>query len=195
VLAEEVAGPLGVADELFLGVPESAHGRLARFVDDPQGAAVFAALPPDLPLFRFGGRELVPDAALANRPDLLRHDIPAMGTATARALARMYAALLDEVDGVRLIPPARLAEATAVATGGTDVATGAPASYGLGWSVGTLGQNPAAATVFGMPGIGGSAAYADTATGISVALTKNHFNPTEMAAFEQVHRLATEALG
>ncbi|MCO1660387.1 serine hydrolase domain-containing protein [Pseudonocardia humida] len=199
VLAEEVAAPLGVADELFLGVPEAAHARLARFVDDPGGAAVFAALPADLPLFRFGGRELVPDAALANRPDLLRHDVPGMGTASARALARMYAALRDEVDGVRLVSPARLAEITTVAPTGpgarTDRVTGAPATYGLGWSVGTLGQAPAAPTVFGMPGIGGSAAYADTATGIAVAVTKNHLNPVEMTAFEQVHRLATAALG
>ena len=34
VLREEVAGPLGIADELYFGVPESELGRLARLEDD-----------------------------------------------------------------------------------------------------------------------------------------------------------------
>jgi len=41
-------------------------------------------------------------------------DIPAGGKTSARAIARMYAALLGEVDGVRLISPERLRETTAV---------------------------------------------------------------------------------
>jgi CubicO group peptidase (beta-lactamase class C family) len=106
----------------------------------------------------------------------------------------MYAALLDEVDGVRLIPPERLAAVTTVATSGTDRLTGAPASYGLGYTAGTIGQRPVAPTVFGMVGVGGSAAYADTATGITVAQTKNHFNPIEINACERVHELAVAEL-
>ena len=35
VLREEVAGPLGVADELYFGMPEAEHGRLARLEDAP----------------------------------------------------------------------------------------------------------------------------------------------------------------
>ena len=38
VLREEVAGPLGVADELWFGMPPSEHHRLARLEDEP-GAA------------------------------------------------------------------------------------------------------------------------------------------------------------
>ena len=37
VLREDVAGPLGVADELYFGMPESEHGRLAR-LEDEEGA-------------------------------------------------------------------------------------------------------------------------------------------------------------
>jgi CubicO group peptidase (beta-lactamase class C family) len=55
-------------------------------------------------------------------------------------------------------------------------------------------MRPVAPSVFGMVGVGGGAAYADTSTGLSVAVTKNRFNPVEMNAFDQVWDLATEAL-
>ncbi|MGH3758026.1 serine hydrolase domain-containing protein [Actinophytocola sp.] len=194
VLAEDVAGPLGVADELYFGVPAAAHGRLARFTDDPAGAAMFASVAADLPLFNAGPPDLTPGATLANRTDLLAADAPSWGVLSARAVARMYAALLDEVDGVRLVSPARLRAMSTVATSGTDEMTGAPAHYGLGYTVGTLGQRPVAPTVFGMVGVGGSAAYADTATGITVAVTKNRFNPVEINAYDRVHELAVAVL-
>jgi CubicO group peptidase (beta-lactamase class C family) len=37
-LAEDVAGPLGVADEVYFGVPDSALGRVAPLEDDPAWA-------------------------------------------------------------------------------------------------------------------------------------------------------------
>lgn len=194
VLAEEVAGPLGVAGELYFGVPESAHARLARFADDPAGVAMFASVAGDLPLFNAGPPALTPRAELANDVRLLSADAPSWGVLSARAVARMYAALLDPVDGVRLVSPERLTAVTTVATSGVDEMTGAPASYGLGYTVGTIGQAPATPTTFGMVGVGGSAAYANTATGITVALTKNRFNPVEINAYERVHALAVAEL-
>jgi len=194
VLAGEVAGPLGVGDEVFFGVPAPAAGRVATLQDDPTGAAIFASLPADFPLFKSGPRAIFPSAALANRPDVIAADIPSMGIASARGLARTYAALMDEVDGVRLVSPDRLAEITTQSTTGIDVMTGGPAQYGLGYTVGFLGNGPAAPTVFRMVGMGGSACYADTATGITVAVTKNRFNPIEMNAYDQVHALAVAAL-
>jgi CubicO group peptidase (beta-lactamase class C family) len=195
VLAERIGKPLGVEDEVYFGVPASAIGRVATLQDDPAGAAMFASLPPDFPLFRSGPRALIPNAEFGNRADIRRADIPSMGTLSARGVARMYAALMDEVDGVRLVPPERLRQLSTLATTGTDVMTGGPAQYGLGYTVGWIGMTPVSPTVFGMVGIGGSAAYADTATGITVAVTKNRFNPTEINAFEQVHALVVAALG
>jgi hypothetical protein len=43
---------------------------------------------------------------------------------TARAMARMYAALLGEVDGVRLLSPERLREVTTLATSATTSSSG-----------------------------------------------------------------------
>lgn len=194
VLAGGLGERLGIGRELYFGVPASELDRVARFEDDPAGAAMFASLPPDFPLFKSGPRELFPNAALANNVGVTTADIPAWGTVSARAMARMYAALLDEVDGVRLVSPERLKEISGLATTGNDEMTGGPAQYGLGYTIGQVGMRPVAPTVFGMVGIGGSAAYADTATGVSVAVTKNRFNPTEINAFDQVYDLATKAL-
>lgn len=194
VLAEGIGERLGVAGELFFGVPAAALDRVARCEDDPEGAAMFASLPPDFPLFKAAPLQLFPNAAYANNPGLISSDVPAGGIVTARSMARMYAALLDEVDGVRLVSPARLREIASLSTAGNDEMTGGPARYGLGYTIGQVGMRPVAPTVFGMVGFGGGAAYADTATGVAVAVTKNRFNPVEMNAFDQVWELATGAL-
>jgi CubicO group peptidase (beta-lactamase class C family) len=181
VLAEEVAGPLGVADELWFGMPASEHHRLARLEDEPAAAELaaqmMASMPPDLPMFRSAPPELFPNAEFGNRADTLAADIPAGGKTSARAIARMYAALLGEVDGVRLLTPERLAEATAVSSSGTDEVFGNPSTWGLGYGIGgPTGDAKTAPTVFGLGGVGGSFVCGDTASGIAWAVTKNRIS-------------------
>ena len=98
VLAEEVAGPLGVAGELWFGMPASEQHRLARLEDEPGAAEAaeqwLASMPPDLPMFKAGPMSTFPNADFGNRADTLAADIPAGGKTSARAIARMYAALL-----------------------------------------------------------------------------------------------------
>jgi CubicO group peptidase (beta-lactamase class C family) len=53
VLREEVAAPLGIADELYFGVPAPELGRLARLEDVDGMAAFLASLPDDSPFFRW----------------------------------------------------------------------------------------------------------------------------------------------
>jgi CubicO group peptidase (beta-lactamase class C family) len=193
VLREEVAAPLGVADELFLGVPESELGRLARLEEAEGNQEMFAAMPEDSPVFKLGPPECT-TAAYGNRADVLTADIPAGGTMTARAVARMYAALLDEVDGVRLISPERLREVSAVAMTGVDQIFGFPSSWGLGYSIGQFMSNAHETQhVFGVGGVGGSHAYADTATGTTFALTKNRLTPSFDTA-EQVGGIVAKAV-
>jgi len=142
ILREEVAGPLGVADELFFGVPESELGRLARLEEAEGNVEMVATTPTDIPFFKVvdgytaAPLAALPNAAFGNRTDVLTADIPAGGTMTARAVARMYAALLGEVDGVRLISPERLREITAVAIAGDDEIAGFPATWALGYHIG-----------------------------------------------------------
>ena len=174
VLREDVAGPLGIADELYFGVPESELGRLARLEDEEGGAESLVAMPDDSPILKWGPRVTFPTAEFGNRADVLMADIPAGGKMSARAMARMYAALLDEVDSVRLISPERLREISAPAFSGKDEIMGNPVTWALGYAIGRIGTDQQeTSSVFGMGGAGGSNAYADTATGTTFALTKN----------------------
>ena len=93
---------------------------------NPAAMAAMATMPQDLPMFKAGPMSLMPTAGLGNRPDILAADIPAGGKTSARAIARMYAAMLGEVDGTRLISPERLREATTVAMRGNDEVFGMP---------------------------------------------------------------------
>jgi CubicO group peptidase (beta-lactamase class C family) len=182
LLDEEVAGPLGVAGELWFGMPASEQHRLAPLEDEPgaadMAAQMMASMPPDLPMFKAGPPETFPNAAFGNRPDTLAADIPAVGKVSARAIARMYAALLGEVDGVRLLSPERLAEVTAVSSSGTDEVFGQPTTWGLGYGLGgPTGDAKDRPTTFGLGGVGGSYACGDTAGGLAWAVTKNRVSP------------------
>jgi CubicO group peptidase (beta-lactamase class C family) len=196
ILREEVAGPLGVADELFFAVPKPEQGRLAWLEDapiPPEMAAAMSEMPEDSPMLKVGPAECT-TAAYGNRADVLNANIPAGGTVTARAVARMYAALLGEVDGVRLLSPERLREVSAMAMSGTDQIFGFPTAWGLGYSIGQFMSNAEETRhVFGVGGVGGSHAYADAATGTTFALTKNRLAPSFDTA-EQVAGIVTKAV-
>jgi CubicO group peptidase (beta-lactamase class C family) len=199
VLLEELSGPLGVGDQLYFGMPAQEQHRLALLEDAPMDPAAMAAMPPmppDLPMFRAAPMTLMPNAALGNRSDILAADIPAGGKTSARAIARMYAAMLDEVDGVRLMSPARLREATALSTSGTDEVFGNHTRWALGYAVGGLGSASESgdnASVFGVGGLGGSFACGDTATGISFAVTKNRLT-MDFNAATRLGEMVTSAL-
>jgi CubicO group peptidase (beta-lactamase class C family) len=194
VLREELAGPLGVADELYFGMPASELGRLARLEDAPGGAEMLASMPDDSPMFRAGPKATWPDAEFGNRRDILMADIPAGGKNSARAIARMYAALLGEVDGVRLLPPERVREIAAPAMRGIDQVFGNPVTWGLGYSIGQLGSNADdSPTVIGMGGVGGSWACADTATGTAIAVAKNLLT-ADFSTSERITGIVAEAV-
>lgn len=194
VLREEVAAPLGIADELYFGVPASELRRLAR-LEDVEGMAEFlAGLPDDAPFFRWAPRAVSANAEFGNRTDVLMADIPAGCKTSARAMAHMYAALLGEVDGVRLVSPERLSEISAPAFAGVDQIMGNRSTWALGYAVGWPGTDPeGTSTVFGMAGAGGSYAGADPATGVAFALTKNRLTP-DMGAVERISGIVTEAV-
>jgi len=194
VLREEVAEPLSIADEIYFGVPESELGRLARLEDMEGSAQMLASMPDDSPFFKLGPRQVTPTAEFGNRRDVLMADIPAGGKMSARAVARMYAALVGEVDGVRLVSPERLREISSGTFSGVDEIMGFPTTWALGYSVGRLGADPQETkSVLGTGGVGGSFACADTATGVTWALTKNRLT-AGFGAAEQISEIVTEAV-
>jgi CubicO group peptidase (beta-lactamase class C family) len=113
-----------------------------------------------------------------NRPDARRACVPASsGIMSARSLARLYAALLPGgVDGVELLPPCRVREATVrqIPSGAAPGPQAARISLGyfLGGEGDDMGHRP---TVFGHGGFGGSIGFADPECRLAVGLTKNLF--------------------
>lgn len=169
-LRDEIAAPLGVEDELHFGVPPRLVRGVAR--QGPDGAAP-PRPEPGSPLDSAVPPGVAPSAAFANRTDVLCADIPAQGTMTARAAARMYAALLGHIPGVRLVSPARLHMMAATAFSGVDQVMGFPTSWALGYSQARLGAESRPGSTFGMVGSNGSAAYADIDSGVAVAVMRN----------------------
>ncbi|MEU4347785.1 serine hydrolase domain-containing protein [Streptomyces sp. NPDC023838] len=177
LLREELVGPLGVADSLLFSVPDHLVAGLATCYDGGW-SAYLDRMPPDSPFFAFAPRRVLPVAALANRADFRRAALPANGTMTARAAARVYAALAcGELDGVRLVSEATLKEATTPRTSGEDRSLGFPLLKGYGFMLGGAGsvvRSPDGG--FGTNGSGGSAASADPAHRFSFAVTKNRMS-------------------
>jgi CubicO group peptidase (beta-lactamase class C family) len=172
VLRTQIAGPLGVADELHFGVPGHLLARVARA--GPGGAA---PPPPDPPATQGPAHppRVQPTAAFTNRSDVLSADIPSQGTMSARAAARLYAALLGHVDGVHLVSPERLQTMAAPAFSGTDQVMGFPTEWALGYSPARLGTaQPRPGSTFGMVGSNGTAAYADIDSEVVIAVMRNH---------------------
>ncbi|TXS35371.1 class A beta-lactamase-related serine hydrolase [Streptomyces sp. uw30] len=186
--SEEVAAPLGV--DFFIGLPASERGRVSRMVhqqpDVDLATVPVEAIPEEL-------RELVaawrdPDS-LSNRafaitepaeidfnsPEVQAAELPASnGIGTARGLARMYAALIGEVDGVRLFTTETLAGATDEQACGLDQVMLIPSRFGSGYMLPTETNPMAGPSSFGHAGRGGSLAFADPEHGISFGYVMNH---------------------
>jgi CubicO group peptidase (beta-lactamase class C family) len=170
-VAEEIAAPLGL-DGLFFGVPTAELGRVATLTDAPE--LLVPAAPSPVP-------NIAPEGALSaaemNRTAARQAVLPAYGLcANARSLAKVYAALIGEgIDGVQLLPPERVAQASALEVDSVNASSGEPLRFGLGYRVGG-GDTPwlgARGAAFGHDGHGGAIAYAEPEHGLAVGFTKN----------------------
>jgi len=85
----------------------------------------------------------------------------ANGITTARSLARMYAATVGEVDGVRLIDDATVASARAEAVDGPDACLVVSSRFGMGFMLDGELTPMLSPSSFGHAGAGGSLGYAD----------------------------------
>ncbi|MGH2685668.1 MAG: serine hydrolase domain-containing protein, partial [Actinomycetota bacterium] len=125
--AAEVAGPLGL--DFFIGCPAGEADRVSRLVTwsrpDPESDAAKIweqFLGPET----LTGRALNLGTAFAahevwNLPEVHAAEVPAAnGITDARSLSRMYAALIGEVDGVRLLRPETVEHARQRLTRGHD---------------------------------------------------------------------------
>ncbi|RAI59523.1 serine hydrolase domain-containing protein [Roseicella frigidaeris] len=164
VIRDRLLAPLGLAEEVFVGLPEAEHGRAADIYDPPAEG-------------RFPPREGENHAQhhLAGIPG-------GGGYGTARGMAAFYQMLAQGgvLGGVRLFSPRLIAFVTRNFTGDRiDEYMGLPMCRGLGPH--SRGEHPvvrglgaiAHPRVFGHGGVGSSYCWADPTSGVSFAFFSN----------------------
>jgi CubicO group peptidase (beta-lactamase class C family) len=180
LLAVEAAEPLGL--ELWIGLPEEFEPRVATNYTppepaDPEQRALGAkSMGPDTLL----GRVLadpagaLPYGPIWNTRALHAAELPSSnGIASARGLARFYAALIGEVGGVRLLTPETVAAASASQVLGPDRVILLPTHFASGFALPPMLCPEAPDTAFGHPGAGGSLGFADPASGLAFGYVMN----------------------
>lgn len=172
--ADEVAAPLGL--QFWIGLPEVEEPRVARLIQmgrpevpegfDPESlpAEVKAVMAAFLDPNSVTQRALnVTDPPLDwNDPEVHAAQIPAAnGICDARSLARMYASLIGEVDGVRLFTDRTVRSATETESDGRDQVLLTDSRFGKGFMLSSPFSPLGGPRSFGHPGAGGSLGFAD----------------------------------
>ncbi|MGW0598607.1 serine hydrolase domain-containing protein [Streptomyces sp. NPDC002776] len=193
-IAAHLAGPLGA--DFWLGLPaaEEAAGRAGRVgrVDgpEPSSGAVLRARPKRSVTEAYADPGSLTRRAFAaitpfpnqNDPAYRATALPATnGIATADGLARVYAALIGEVDGVRLFDEATARLARAEESAGPDRVLVVNTRFGLGFMLHGSASPLLSPDSFGHPGRGGSLGFADPASGIAFGYVTNGFRKTVTA--------------
>jgi CubicO group peptidase (beta-lactamase class C family) len=188
VIQEEIARPLGIEGQMYVGIPAGVEDRLAslKAAPPPPPGTVLPKIPMDHDFFK----------AMPMKQDFTYNDLrirqacipSANGHFTARALARMYGALANggEIDGARLVSPTRIKDMHRVMTTDTDRVLMMAMNKGIGFFLGgetngVRGVQGPRITAFGHSGAGGSTAFADPEVGLSIAVTINQMQGTLQA--------------
>ncbi|MFA6289880.1 MAG: serine hydrolase domain-containing protein [Opitutaceae bacterium] len=167
LLEDEIRAPLGLK-AMFIGIPDVVESRVAVLEEiGPEGDFPAVDYPQSIPNW------VQPLYAWMNRADVRRTCIPASnGIMTMLDLARHYAALCPGgVDGVELLPAARVALATEQVDAQVPTTMGPRGlGYGLGEEGSSMGRRR---TCFGHGGHGGSLGFADPKNRLAVAVVRN----------------------
>lgn len=180
VLHEDIATPLGVGEEVFIGTPSSLpDDRLARLV--PPGIwSRLTSMPPRLVLDALWPRSVLHRSLVSNPGTsfyvdrdhvILREvEVPSGGAvASARALAVAYGAFAAPGGPLGLRPEtieALTAPATPARRGFHDECFRAPAKFSLGFMKSSESVRFGSEAAFGAPGTGGSMGFADPSMGL-----------------------------
>ncbi|QRG70682.1 beta-lactamase family protein [Brevibacillus choshinensis] len=175
IVQEELCRPLGIENELHFGAPPEAESRIAKI----SGEELPIALLPDDHLMK----KVLPVRVVPirnpewNEPLFHQAAVPAVnGLMTANALARMYASLFENgADGVRLLSPVHLEEATRLQVDRIDEIMQVKTRLALGYALGSaeLADAFGGPHSFGYAGIGGMIGFADPVHSFSFAILTN----------------------
>ena len=178
---DHIVAPLG--GEYFIGLPEELEPRVARLLAHP-----IPKFPPDIARIMMersapgtrGAAALSLNGAFGqgafNKPEVHRAEIPgANGIGNARSLARIYAATVGEVDGVRLLSGATLESATRRNTpeGENDIVLISDTVFAMGYMLHCDRSRFSGAGSFGHNGAGGSVSFGDPHRGLGFSYVMN----------------------
>ncbi|MDI9883844.1 serine hydrolase domain-containing protein [Streptomyces sp. HNM0645] len=186
--AEEIAAPLGL--DFFIGLPADQRDRVSRMVYQRPAVDLTTVPAESVPeelreqvaAWRdpesFSNRAYAvtdPAAIDFDSPEVQAAELPASnGIGTAHGLARMYAALIGEVDGVRLLASETLASATKEQASGKDQVMLIPSRFSTGYMLPTETNPMIGPNSFGHTGRGGSLGFADPEHGIAFGYAMNN---------------------
>jgi CubicO group peptidase (beta-lactamase class C family) len=163
VIRQELCARLGV--EFEVGLSDADLAKVAPLIDFDLAAAAAADEPDPLIMAILTPGSLTNRAFLIapvlittfNEPQLLQAQIPsANGCTNARSLAKLYAATVSEVDGVRLLDPATTDTARQPQSDGTDLVLLSEDHMALGFFLPDALAPLLGPGSFGHPGMGGS---------------------------------------
>jgi CubicO group peptidase (beta-lactamase class C family) len=185
VLSEEASRPLGL--DLWIGLPEAEEDRVCRLIPvepvrlSPEELTTLA--PERLEMLR----AMTSPTSLAmralnvtdppfnfNSRAVHAGELPAANAiATARSLAKLYAATIGEIDGIRLLDPTTVEDATHEQANGPDQVLLQDTRFGSGFFLPSRFSPLMGPRSFGHAGAGGSLACADPERGIGFAYVMN----------------------
>jgi CubicO group peptidase (beta-lactamase class C family) len=183
-VAEEIARPLEL--DLWVGLPAGQEHRVGRIGEirtpQPPASGGLRARPKQSVTDAYADPRSLTRRAFAAITPLPDENDPAYragelaasgGIATARSLARFYAALAGEVDGRRLFAPATLTAARTVESEGPDKVLVVNTRFGLGYMLHGPASPLLGPGAFGHPGRGGCLGFADPEAGIGFGYVTN----------------------
>ena len=177
----EIAEPLGI-EEFWFQVPEDQRPRIAKLFPRinqfkvPWETASYALT--RMPALRNIADAGMPEGfdELVRSPAIHDYVMPGWnGVFSARALARMYAALANRgvVGGRRFLSEETLDQVSEVQTLARDYVLGIRMNWRLGYHSAFVANRSQSRHAFGHYGLGGSGAFADPETGLSLAFVTN----------------------
>ena len=178
---EEIAGPLGV--EMHVGLPPALEPRVAHLMAHPipkfSPEEVKTLMETSGPGTK-GASALSLNGAFGqgafNRKDVHQSQLPgANGISNARSLARIYAALVSDIDGVHLLGESARNRATTSNTphGEMDEILMSATDFAMGFMLHSERTPFAGPTSFGHNGAGGSCAFAQPSRELGFAYVMN----------------------
>ena len=182
-LQAEIAAPLDL--EFWIGLPEEHEDRVAPLLSKPLDPAAAALVQAFMGPTTLVGRALTLNDTLPflegdniyNTRAVRASEIPAAnGVTNASSLARMYAATIGEVDGVRLMTDATRERATTAVTSGSDRCLVMETKFAMGFMCADGILPLSGPRAYGHAGAGGSLGYADPDLGIGFGYVMNHMS-------------------